>query len=88
MARVRRLLPGIAILAAGLVLAGGVWHAPVLRALGTWLRIEDRLERADAIVVLAGGTPRREATAAALWKEGWAPRSSSRGHSNAPTSAS
>ena len=70
MARVRRLLPGIAILVAGLVLAVGVWHAPLLRAVGTWLRVEDRLERADAIVVLAGGTPRREATAAALWEGG------------------
>ena len=68
-----RLLPGVAIVVAGIVLAVVVWHAPLLRATGTWLRIEDRLERADAIVVLAGGTPRREATAAALWKEGWAP---------------
>jgi uncharacterized SAM-binding protein YcdF (DUF218 family) len=69
----RRLLSGFAIAAAALVLALWVWHAPLLHAMGTWLRVEDRLERADAIVVLAGGTPRREATAAALWKEGWAP---------------
>src|SRR5262249_54020617 len=41
---------------------------------GGWLLVEDRLEHADAIVVLAGGTPMREATAAALWKAGWAPR--------------
>ena len=68
----RRLLPGLAIVLAALALALGVWHAPLLRAMGTWLRVEDRLERADAIVVLAGGTPRREATAATLWKEGWA----------------
>ena len=73
MRRMRRLLPGLAIVLAALALALGVWHAPLLRAMGTWLRVEDRLERADAIVVLAGGTPRREATAAALWKEGWAP---------------
>ena len=73
MRQMRRLLPGLAIAVAALVLALGVWHAPLLHAVGTWLRVEDRLERADAIVVLAGGTPRREATAAALWKEGWAP---------------
>ena len=73
MRRMRRLLPGLAVVLAALALALGVWHAPLLRAMGTWLRVEDRLERADAIVVLAGGTPRREATAAALWKEGWAP---------------
>ena len=73
MRRMRRLLPGLAIAVAALTLALGVWHAPLLRVMGTWLRVEDRLERADAIVVLAGGTPRREATAAALWKEGWAP---------------
>jgi uncharacterized SAM-binding protein YcdF (DUF218 family) len=69
----RRLLPRLAIVAAALTLSIAVWHGPLLHAMGTWLRVEDRLERADAIVVLAGGTPRREATAAALWKEGWAP---------------
>jgi len=67
-------LPGFAIVLAALALALVVWHAPLLRSMGTWLRVEDRLERADAIVVLAGGTPRREASAAALWREGWAPR--------------
>ena len=74
MARVRRLWPGLAIAVAGLAFALVVWHAPLLRSAGSWLRVEDRLEHADAIVVLAGGTPRREATAAALWQEGWAPR--------------
>jgi uncharacterized SAM-binding protein YcdF (DUF218 family) len=61
-----------AALAALVVLAA--LHAPILRAIGGWLSVEDRLERADAIVVLAGGTPFREATAAALLQEGWAPR--------------
>jgi uncharacterized SAM-binding protein YcdF (DUF218 family) len=74
MARARRLLPGLALLLVTLALALAVFHAPVLRSVGTWLRVEERLEPADAIVILAGGTPRREATAAALWKEGWAPR--------------
>ncbi len=50
------------------------FHGPVLKSIAEWLRVEDRLERADAIVVLAGGTPWREAMAATLWKQGWAPR--------------
>ncbi len=64
-------------IALALVLLAGLaalLHGPVLRSTARWLRVEDRIERADAIVVLAGGTPRREARAAALWKEGWAPR--------------
>jgi uncharacterized SAM-binding protein YcdF (DUF218 family) len=68
----RRLIPVLALAVAALAVL--VWHAPILRSIGAWLRVEDSLERADAIVVLAGGTPRREATAAALWREGWAPR--------------
>jgi len=71
----RRLLPlGLALLATALILALAVWHGPLLYSIGAWLRVEDRLAHADAIVVLAGGTPRREATAAALWREGWSPR--------------
>jgi uncharacterized SAM-binding protein YcdF (DUF218 family) len=34
----------------------------------------DALQRATAIVVLGGGTPSREAEAAALFRAGWAPR--------------
>jgi uncharacterized SAM-binding protein YcdF (DUF218 family) len=36
--------------------------------------VEDARERADAIVVVAGSTPSREDRAAALFREGWAPR--------------
>jgi uncharacterized SAM-binding protein YcdF (DUF218 family) len=63
-------LLGLAILGSALALL----HRPILRAVGAWLQVEDRLERADAIVVLAGGTPWREAAAAELWQAGWAPR--------------
>ena len=52
----------------------GLLHRPVLRLAATGLVVEDPLQRADAIVVLAGGTPSREAMAAALFREGWAPR--------------
>ena len=73
MARRSRLRPA-AVIALAVVALAAAFHGPLLRSVGGWLRVEDRLEHADAIVVLAGGTPRREATAAALWKAGWAPR--------------
>lgn len=57
-----------------LTLLAAVSHRPLLRLIGTTLVVEDPLEHADAIVVLAGGTPSREAAAAALFREGWAPR--------------
>ncbi|HET8577050.1 MAG TPA: YdcF family protein [Methylomirabilota bacterium] len=63
-------LMGLALLAAGAVLA----HQPLLRLIGAALVVEDSLQRADAIVVVAGGTPTREAAAAALFREGWASR--------------
>jgi len=49
-------------------------HRPLLRAAGQALVVDDRPERADAIVVVAGSTPSREAAAAALFRAGWAPR--------------
>jgi uncharacterized SAM-binding protein YcdF (DUF218 family) len=74
MGRPRRVLTGVliglGILAAGAVLA----HQPLLRMVGAALVVEDALQRADAIVVVAGGTPSREAAAAALFRAGWAPR--------------
>lgn len=42
--------------------------------LGAWLVIEDRLEKADAIVVLGGTMYERPMEAVELYKEGWAPR--------------
>lgn len=74
MARPRRLIPLLAVGLLGLAVAVALLHAPLLRSMARWLWVEDRPERADAIVVLAGGTPRREQAAAALWKDGWAPR--------------
>lgn len=49
-------------------------HRPLLRATGQALVVDDPREPADAIVVVAGGTPSREETAAGLFREGWAPR--------------
>lgn len=74
MGRPRRALAvvfiGLVVLATGAVLA----HQPLLRMVGGALVVEDALQRADAIVVVAGGTPTHEAAAAALFREGWAPR--------------
>lgn len=42
--------------------------------LGQWLVTVDPLARSDAILVLEGLTPLRELEAAALVREGWAPR--------------
>jgi uncharacterized SAM-binding protein YcdF (DUF218 family) len=49
-------------------------YVPILRALGSFLIIEDRLQPAAAIVVLGGQTPFRETEAARLFAQGWAPK--------------
>ena len=51
-----------------------VAHRPLLRAAGHALVVEEPGPPADAIVVVAGGTPSREARAAALFQAGGAPR--------------
>jgi uncharacterized SAM-binding protein YcdF (DUF218 family) len=66
---VRRLLVAALVLAALAIVA----HAPALRLMGRALVVEDPLTRADAIVVVAGGTPDREEVAARLYREGLAP---------------
>jgi uncharacterized SAM-binding protein YcdF (DUF218 family) len=65
-----RLLIALLMLAVLLV----VLHRPLLRLAASALVVEGALQQADAIVVLAGGTPSREAMAARLYREGWAPR--------------
>ena len=49
-------------------------HRPLLRAAGAALVVEDPPQAADAIVVVAGSSPSREEVAAALFREGRAPR--------------
>lgn len=51
-----------------------VAHRPLLRAAGDALVVNEPGPPADAIVVVAGGTPGREARAAALFQAGGAPR--------------
>lgn len=63
----------------GLVVTGGVLVVAAvavawgLAHLGHWLVVEDRLERAEAIVVLGGGFPFRAVEGASLYAAGWAP---------------
>lgn len=68
--RARRLI-AVATLALGALAV--LAHAPALRMIGRALVVEDPLAKADAIVVVAGGTPAREDAAAALYREGLAP---------------
>lgn len=46
----------------------------LFRGLGSWLVVQDPLDRADAIVVLGGTMYERQMEAVDLYKEGWAPR--------------
>lgn len=71
--RARRRLAVAALLAAALVVLAVAAHRPALRLIGRALVVEDALAPADAIVVMAGGIPTREATAAGLHRRGWAP---------------
>jgi uncharacterized SAM-binding protein YcdF (DUF218 family) len=71
--RRRPLLTTLLVVVALLALVA-VAHRPLLRAAGHALVVEEPGPPADAIVVVAGGTPSREARAAALFQAGGAPR--------------
>ena len=71
--RHRRLLIALAIVV-GLLLVGYVQRANILSAMGRGLVRADALEKADAIVVLAGQVPVLEIAAADLYHAGWAPK--------------
>ena len=51
-----------------------LWWPPILRGIASFLIVEDSLERAAAIVALAGQTPFREMEAAKLYRAGLAPQ--------------
>jgi uncharacterized SAM-binding protein YcdF (DUF218 family) len=57
----------------GVLLVVAVAAAWSVARLGRWLVVEDRLDRAGAIVVLTGGFPFRAIEAASLYAQGWAP---------------
>ena len=70
-ARLRLVVAGL--LAAALVILAVAALQPALRLVGRALVVEDALAASDAVVIVAGGIPAREATAAALYRRGWAP---------------
>jgi len=74
MPRRRRLLRGVLVAALLVVVSAAIFHRPLLRFAGAVLVVNDPPQHADAIVVVAGGTPSREAVAADLFRQGWAPR--------------
>jgi uncharacterized SAM-binding protein YcdF (DUF218 family) len=67
---VNRLFKRAAFILAPLLLLSFV----LLRGLGSWLVVQDPLDRADAIVVLGGTMYERQMEAVDLYKEGWAPK--------------
>jgi uncharacterized SAM-binding protein YcdF (DUF218 family) len=72
-------MTGRPVLVASMVLVtlaalGALAHRPLLRAAGQALLVEDPPEATDAIVVVAGSSPNREEVAAALFRDGRAPR--------------
>ena len=71
--RARRRLAVAALAAAALVVLAAAAHRPALRLVGRALVVEDALAPADAVVIMAGGVPTREVTAAELYRKGWAP---------------
>lgn len=70
----RRRVLTVLLLVLGLTALGVLVHRPLLRAAGRALVVEDPRGPADAIVVVAGSTPSQEDRAAALFREGRAPR--------------
>ena len=64
---------GLAVAALVVIALVVVGHGSVLRLIGRALVVEDPVAKADAIVVVAGGTPSREEAAARLFREGLAP---------------
>lgn len=67
---IRRLLTAVLAVAA----SAYIFATPLLTAMGQYLVNDEPLDKADAIVVLAGSIPDRILEAVALYKEGYAPR--------------
>src|SRR6266545_6869140 len=65
----RKFLVGVLV---GILLSVGTGLTAFL-LLGSWLAVEDPLEKVDAIVAISGDTGARAETAITLWKAGWAP---------------
>ena len=77
MIRPRRVLVAAGLVLAAAVVLGGtafLLRAPILAWIGRQLVYTDAMVKADAIVVLAGGSPERELAAADLYAAGYAPQ--------------
>lgn len=72
--RVMRRLLWIGVVGLAAVGIAYLAREPILTKIGSQLVRTDSLARADAIVVLGGGTPLREIEAADLYRAGYAPR--------------
>jgi uncharacterized SAM-binding protein YcdF (DUF218 family) len=72
-ARSRRFRPSLRRVAITLIVATVTATAAFLPFAGRFLAVEDPLERADGIVVLAGARAERWLEAVDLYREGWAP---------------
>jgi len=62
-----------ALAAAAMIAVAWAAHRPALRLVGQALVVEDALAPADAVVVVAGGSPTRETMAADLYRRRLAP---------------
>jgi uncharacterized SAM-binding protein YcdF (DUF218 family) len=62
------------VLFAAAAVAALVDSRATLTLVGSFLVVNDPLQNASSIVVLAGGTPARESEAAAVYRNGWATR--------------
>ena len=71
--RVRLRLAVAGLTVAALMILAVAALQPALRLVGRALVVEDPLAASDALVIVAGGIPDREATAAELYRRGWAP---------------
>jgi uncharacterized SAM-binding protein YcdF (DUF218 family) len=74
--RHRRARGCLAWLGGALALVVALWllRVPVLRGIGGWLVVGDEPAKADLIYVLGGEPDVRAFAAAALYRQGWAPR--------------
>lgn len=55
-------------------IAAYIFRVPLLQTPAKWLIQEDKIEKADAIIVLSGGSFDRGNKAVELFNKGWAPR--------------
>ncbi|MDR7418905.1 MAG: YdcF family protein [Armatimonadota bacterium] len=62
----------LALAAAVLLAAGGVFRDAALQAVGDFLVVNDPLEQADAVIAISGNGPERLTTAVALLRDGFA----------------